>query len=232
MIVAETGLEPQDRDPTPVNSDGEGDASCADSEVDEVPDIVAAPSAGTDPRSEPPGMPKRRRLNDASSAPSGIIRTPAGLPVAAIAVTPGGVAILQSSTLPPVGVSPAVRDDVVSAVRRRGGVVGRRVRRRTGGSSTDGLLSSVEDVAGVPPLLPPASPSSGLVVQAAGSLPADQTARGPPTTRRSTVGLPCDHAPTHVFLRGTAARGSLHERLVAWFRNVRARRDSVSRPPA
>ena len=72
-------------------------------------------------------MPKRRRLNDAGSAPSGILRTPAGLPVTTIAVTPGGVAIPLSSSVP-ASAPPACRDGVVSAVRRRGGVVGRRVR--------------------------------------------------------------------------------------------------------
>ena len=233
MILAETGLEPQDRDPTPVNSDGEGDAVCADSEVDDVPDIVAAPLAGTDPVSEPSGMPKRRRLNDAGSAPSGILRTPAGLPVTTIAVTPGGVAIPLSSSVP-ASAPPACRDGVVSAVRRRGGVVGRRVRRRTGPTSTEGSLSSVAVGVGCSshPSASPGPPSAPSLPagQAADSQSADRTVGR--LARRSSVGLPNSNAPTHVVLRGSAPSGSLRDRVLGWFRDVRARRGVSPCPPA
>ena len=226
MIVADTGVEPEDRDPTPVNSDGEEGAALADEGIDVVPDDVVSSSAAADPVSTDDRAGKRRRTVDLSSAPSGVLRTPNGLPVAAIAVTPGGVAIpLPASSLPAVGPPPR-RDEVVSAVRRRGGLVSRRVRRRIGGSSEEGPRLSSQDVArpsSSPTAVPgPPSASSAAVGQASGSLPGALTRTAP--VRRSTVGLPNSNTPANVFLRGPASSGSLANRLAEWFRDVRARR--------
>ena len=214
-------------------------------------DLVAAATslAGADPESADALQRNPRRTADPDSAPSGVLRTPAGQPVVAIAVTPGGVAIpLSAHSLPTVG-PPPCRDEVVSAVRRRGGVVGRRVRRRTGGSSEEGLRPSAQDAATSPspPMAssgPPSAPSTVVSQTSGGSLPGvpdssapstvdGQTSGGSlpgvldlsaPPVRRSTVGLPNSNAPTNVFLRGPAPGGNLTNRLVAWFRDVRARR--------
>ena len=70
---------------------------------------------------------------------------------------------------------------------------------------------------------PPSAPSAAVGQASGGSLPGAPTHTAPPV-RRSTVGLPNSNAPTNVFLRGPAASGSLTNRLVAWFRDVRARR--------
>ena len=199
--------------------------------------VAAATSlAGADPESADALQRNPRRTADPNSAPSGVLRTPAGQPVVAIAVTPGGVAIpLSAHSLPTVG-PPPCRDDVVSAVRRRGGLVGRRVRRRTGDPSEEGLRPSlqVSVVQSSPPKAssgPPSAPSTVGDQTSGGSLPGvlDLSA---PLVRRSTVGLPNSNAPTNVFLRGPAPGGNLTNRMVAWFRDVRARQDSESFPLA
>ena len=160
---------------------------------------------------------KRRRLCD-GSASSGIIRTPDGRPATVIAVTPGGVAI-------PLADRPnshaARRDGVISAVRTRGGVVGRNVARR------------IDRGASAPAIVPAPPQASVVVGQASGSLGPDAAASiaspvgtGPmpvPRRPRSTVRLPSDNVPNNVRLSGAASSSTLG-RLVEWFRNVRARR--------
>ena len=201
----------------------------AEDEADRDLIAVATSLAGADPESADASQRNLRRTADPDSAPSGVLRTPAGQPVVAIAVTPGGVAIpLSAHSLPTVG-PPPCRDDVVSAVRRRGGLVGRRVRRRTGDPSEGGprrpsLQGSV--VQSSPPLAssgPPSAPSTVGDQTSGGSLPGVLDLSAPPV-RRSTVGLPNSNAPTNVFLRGPAPGGNLTNRLEAWFRDVRARR--------
>ena len=199
------------------------------------------------------GCKRRRILDSAGSAPSGIVRTHDGRVAAVIAVTPGGVAI--PLTAAPIRLPPARRDTVVSAVRKRGGVIGRNVVRRVSSGEAAGFAAS-----------PPAAivdghsgPSSGsLVFPSAGGLPAsssptaashhgfhDPGSLGPESTvpvgevvaadgvspaaprrPRSSVGLPHVNAPSNVWLREAAT--PLLGRIVDWFRNVRARRGDSS----
>ena len=198
---------------------------------------------------------KRRRIMDgAGSAPSGIVRTHDGRVAEVIAVTPGGVAIPMTTA--PIRLPPARRDSVVSAVRKRGGVVGRNVVRRVAsgdaagatasssavasdglpnpsvGSSaappSEGLPSSSSCPTAAPPhgFLDPGSLGPGPSVPVGGTAAADGVSSAAPRRPRSSVRLPYVNAPSHVLLREVAT--PLLGRFVDWFRNVRARRGDSS----
>ena len=113
-----------DRDPTPVPSENGDDAVVTisdDDQEDAALHVAPAPEALSASSSTVEGCKRRRIMDLANSAPSGIVRTHDGRPASVIAVTPGGVAIPMVTA--PVRLPPASRDTVVTAVRKIGGAL-------------------------------------------------------------------------------------------------------------